>query len=343
MIRREVTEFDRWRYGGYYYRTVSLATAMAQPVPAVTRLWFHIDPSNSTNFIDLSLAASAANRRFIRQSKAWAVAGMTLHTPEGVIGNFDVAKVPDTWMAKNAHRKSKELWMRSQDQVLDLQPTIAARYRDFKVYLDEDMVGATVQDITANPANDGEIMLPVDRRDFVSKIGEWEYSTYQLPVDGGSAAPAERTLHFTGANAGTSLGMIHGYGLSRSRPQLIEPNTPTDGGWMLEVMDVADNLDEIREDVSDNNDKPPYRVGDQASALEFYPGGVNNQPSAALHTVAFVTGSTVGGKTRVEGGIFNCGLIRFDWNLTPAAGNPAMYLAVDLVPGMDKGYMLGEY
>lgn len=267
---------------------------------------------------------------------------MSLHTPDGVIGDFDVSKVPDTWMAKNAHSKSKMLWMESQDQVLDVQPTVAARYRDFKIYLDSEMVGAGVQAPDANPALDGDILLPVDRLNAKAKIGEWIYSTYQLPVDGGAVAPLERTLHMVGGNTTTSLGMIHGYGLSRSRPQVIEPNTPIDGGWMLEVMDVADNLDEIREDVTDNNDSPPYRVGDESSASEFYPGGVNNQPFAALHATGFVSGTSVGGKTRVEGGVFHCGLMRFDWNLT-AAVSDVMYLAVDLVPGYDKGYMLEDY
>ena len=314
---------------------------MAKIVPAVTRLWFHIDPNNARNYIDLSLAASVANRRFYRQSKSWAVAGMTLHTSDGTTGEFDTSKVPDTWMAKNAHSKSKELWMESQDQVLDIQPTVAARYRDFKVHLDADMVGAVLQDTSSNPATNGEIMLPIDRANFVAKPGEWIYSTYQLPVDGGSVAPLERSLHFVGPDAGTSLGMISGYGLSRSRPQLIEPNTPTDGGWMLEVMDVADNFDEIRQDVSDNNDVPPYRVGDAANPLEFYPGGVNNQPSAALHAVNFVSSSTVGGKTSVHGGLFHCGLIRFDWNILSTA--TSMFLAVDLVPGQDNGYLTEEY
>ncbi len=313
---------------------------MAKIAPSVTRLWFHIKSANNTNYVDLSLAASAANRRFYRQGMTWAVAGMTLHTPEGVVGSFDVSKVPHTWMANNAYIKSKELWMESQDQVLDIQPTVAARYRDFKVHIDEEMVGAALQGASANAANNGEILLPVDRGDFPAKVGEWVYSTYQLPVDGGSSAPLERTLHFVGADGSNSLGMISGYGLSRSRPQLIEPNTPLDGGWMLEVMDVADNLDEIRQDVTDNNDVPPYRVGDE-TATEFYPGGVNNQPEAARHATSFVTGSTVGGKTRVEGGMFNCGLIRFDWDL--GSGDADMYLAIDLVPGTKKGYLTEAY
>jgi hypothetical protein len=317
---------------------------MAKIAPATTRLWFHINSTNLVNFIDLSLAASAANRRFYRQGTSWAVAGMTLHTDSGIAGSFDTSKVPDTWMAHNAHTKSKELWFESQDQVLDVQPTVAARYRDFKVHLDTDMVGAAIQDVSNLPANNGEILLPIDRLNSTAKIGEWTYSTYQLPRDGGSLAPFEKLLHFVGPDkvtAPASLGMISGYGLSRSRPSSIEPNTPRDGGWMLEVMDVADNLDEIRDDLSENNDVPPYRVGNELDVLEYYPGGVQNQPNAALHAVNFISGSTVGGKTAVHGGMFHCGLIRFDWELTGLESS--MFLAIDLVPGTQKGYLTEAY
>ena len=327
--------------------------------PAVTRLWFHINPNNARNYVDLSLACSAANRRFYRQGLRWAVAGMTLHTGSNTTGEFDVSKVPDTWVAKNAFEKSKMLWMKSQDQVLDDQPTIAARYRDFKVFLDQEMNSAQKQPVSTDPAANDTIMLPVDRNDQIAKYSEWVYSSLQLPTDGGASAPDSVTLHFVGADydVGTnqiSKGMIHGYGLSRSRPQDIDPNTPGDGGWMNDVFDVADNLDEIREDVEDENNKPPYRVGTAGEEEEYYPGGDNNQTDAALHAVAFVSGTTVGGKTRVDGGMFNCGLIRFDWNLnpatTPATGDPplpqpdtSMYLAIDLVPGTHKGYMAEAY
>lgn len=311
--------------------------------PAVTRLWFHVTPGTGKNYIDLSLAASAANRRFYRQGTTWAVAGMSLHAGEGITGVFDVSKMPETWVAKNAYSKSKKLWMKSQDQVLDDQPTIAAKYRDFKVFLDSDMVAADIQDATANPATTGEIMLPVDRQDFTAKIGEWTYSTIQLPNAGGASAPTEVTLHMVGNDDGNSRGMIHGYGLARSRPQTIEPNTPTAGGWMNDVFDVADMNDEIRLDVTDNNDVPPYRVGDEVSNDEFYPGGKNNTPSTALHAVSYVTNSTVGGATHVQGGTFPCGLIRFDWDLIDKESIGSMYLAIDLIPGSYKGYLTEVY
>jgi hypothetical protein len=266
-----------------------------------------------------------------------------LHTQANTIGAFDVSKVPDSWIAKNAFEKSKLLWMKSQDQVLDDQPSIKARYRDFKVFLDQEMTVATKQAVATSPAIDNDILLPIDRNSQIAKYGEWIYSSIQFPVDGGSSAPVARNLHFVGGDYSTiSKGMIHGYGLSRSRPQDVDPNTPGDGGWMNEVFDVADNLDEIREDIEEENNVPPYRVGTAGETEEYYPGGENNQTDAALHAVAYVSGTTVGGKTRVEGGMFNCGLIRFDWDLTPGV-DTSMFLAIDLVPGTHKGYMAEAY
>jgi len=317
---------------------------MAKIAPSVTRLWFHINPNNNYNFVDLSLAASAANRRFYRQGTTWAVAGMSLVTQSNTTGVVDVSKMPDTWMAKNSHTMVKKLWMKSQDQVLDDQPSIAAKYRDFKIYLDKEMVGAAVQSVGSVAALDQQILLPVDRLNLAILPGEWTYSTIQLPVDGGSASPKEVTMHMVGDDSADSRGLIHGYGLARSRPQTLEPNTPSDQGWITGIFDTADNLDEIRLDVTDNNDYPPYRVGDTASGFtnEYYPGGANNHPYAALHSVANVTGTTVGGKTHIEGGMFGCGLIRFDWDLDPA-GDTQMWLAIDLVPGSYKGYLTEVY
>ena len=131
--------------------------------PAVTRLWFHVSSGNGTNYVDLSLAASAANRRFYRQSSQWAVAGMALHTfasgSDPVLGSVDVLKLPDTWVAHNSHTKAKSLWMKSQDQVLDDQPSIKAKYNDFKVYMDSNMAGSDIQAVSTSAAADGDILF----------------------------------------------------------------------------------------------------------------------------------------------------------------------------------------
>ena len=323
---------------------------MAKIQPSVTRLWFHVNSRNATNYLDLSLAASVANRRFYRQSASWAVAGMSLHTfPSGsdsVVGTIDVEKIPDTWVAQNAHTKAKSLWMESQKQVLDEQPSIKARYNDFKIFLDSDMTGSDIQAFSTDAAADGDILIPVDSTNKTHGVGEWIYSTIQLPNDGGANPPTEITMHMVGDDAGDSRGIIHGYALSRSRPQKFDPSVPSDDGWMNEVFDVADLNEDIREDVVENNDVPPYRVGDANGSsptqdLEFYPGGKTNVPNPAIHTKQFITGTTVGGKTHIEGGVFGCGLIKFNWSVSNA--QDSMYLCVDLVPGKYKGYLTEVY
>ena len=276
--------------------------------PAVTRLWFRIDGYSNYNYVDLSLAASAINRRFYRQGTTWAVSGMSLHTT-GATGSVEVSKIPDSWVAKNAHTKAKSMWMKSQAQVLDEQPTVASKYRDFKIYMDEDMIGVQEQDINV-PAGNGTLLLPVDRRGYTIKTGEWDYSTIQLPDTGGSNPPTEVTMHMVGDDdlANGSVAIIHGYAESRSRPYRNDPNIPADGGWMNSVLDVADNLDEIREDLSENNNQPPYKVGDvnastASQQVTFYPNGPNNQPHLALHDKQGISSTTVGGKTHINGGM----------------------------------------
>ena len=115
---------------------------------------------------------------------------------------------------------------------------------------------------------------------------------------------------------------------------------------MGDVFDVADLNEEIREDIIENNDIAPYRVGDADSTSPtldntFYPGGGTNMSGTALHTRQFVTGTTIGGKTHIEGGMFGCGLIRFDWDISNA--DDSMYLCVDLGPGGYKGYLTEVY
>jgi hypothetical protein len=315
--------------------------------PSVTRLWFHIIPQRGTsNYVDLSLAASVANRRFYRQSTNWAVAGMSLHAGTGTSGSFVTSKVPETWVAANAHSKAKRMWMDSQKQVLDNEPSIKARYNDFKIYLDKNMAQATLQDVSASPANAEEILMPIDRQNNTAKPGEWAYSNIVIPVDGGASAPLEYKMFMVGDDdtANNAVSIIHGYGLSRSRPQQEEPNVPSPGGWMNDIFDVADNLDEIRADVIDENDTPPYRVGDDTgqfpSVGEFYPGGEQNVPNSQIHAKNFLTTTTVGGKTHVQGGMFPCGLIRFDWDIS---SDENLYLAIDLVPGAYKGYLTEAY
>ena len=61
-------------------------------------------------------------------------------------------------------------------------------------------------------------------------------------------------------------------------------------------------------------------------------------PGLAYHDSAYASGTTVGGVTRMKGGVFPAGLIRVASILNIPAGETAL-LQVNLVPGEHRGYL----
>ncbi len=311
--------------------------------PAVMNLSFTATGSG-TNYIDLSRAASIVNRRFYRQGINWSVAGFTITTAGNTSpGVVTICKAPTTWVTYNAWVKSKAMWDRMNDQILDSEPGLEGRYADFKVSLTDGMSYASAQTGT-NPAN-GEILMPTNcGYDLPQTNGmEWNYSSIQVPNDGGALPPTENRLHIVGADnvgVGTeSRGLIHGYGLSRARPvNTGEPSLPGDGGWMTELFDLADNLEEIRDDIAGDNDRAPYPTGDSNSVLEFYPGGATNMPDTEVVGYASFGSSATQSvfQRSIKGGMFPCGLIEIKSDLN----GPSFYdIIVHLVPGHHRGYL----
>ena len=305
---------------------------------------------NGTNYIDLSRAASVVNRRFYRQGINWSVAGFTITTNGNTApGSVTICKAPTTWVTYNAWVKAKAMWDRMNDQVLDGEEGIQGRYADFKVYLDAGMATATLQSTIAPTS--GQILQPVDcmynlpytETGISVPIGaEWDYSQIQIPQDGGALPPAERDLHIVGDNSGNSKGIIRGYALSRARPvNTGEPNSPGEG-WMTDLFDLADNLEEIRDDLIGQNDRPPYPVEDNAGGSpynEAYPGGTNYSTEvvgyASFGASVGATGSITLQRS-IKGGMFPCGLIEVKSDLT----GPTFYdIIVHLVPGNHRGYL----
>ncbi len=311
--------------------------------PAVMNLSFTA-VGTGTNYIDLSQAASIVNRRFYRQGLNWSVAGFTV-TVTGTTtspGSVTICKAPTTWVLYNAWKKSRAMWDKMNEQVLDDQPGIEGKYADFKVYLDSGHQQATAQTSITGPF-DGEQLLPTDcSYNLPSSNGrEWNYSNIQVPNDGGALPPSPFDLHLVGADTAASKGVVHGYALSRSRPMTNpgEPNVPTDGGWMQELFDVADNLEEVRDALESQNDRPPYAVGNPASTTEFYPGGDTNLPGTEVVGYGtFSTGGTnaITAQRFIKGGLFPCGLIEVKAAL---AGITFYDIIVHLVPGKHRGYL----
>lgn len=335
-----------------YRKSKGKARRFKKIEPAVMRMTFSIptDPTGAatTQFLDLSLAASIANRRFYRQGINWAVAGIKL-TAQGT-GNVRTSKVPTTWVAGNAWEKSFRMWQKMNDQVLDDEPSIQGRYHDFKVYADSTMVGAAVQQdgftglgpFILTPVDSGGNLTKGDYTGAVAPRADWAYSKIQIPNDPTTGLTDEHFLHFVGPEvANVSVGLIEGYAKSRSRPQEQDPNVPVGEGWMNELFDLGENNEEIRDDLVDDNDRPPYAVIGAASSRESYPGGSEEFPQLQYVDFSEFTATTVSGTNYIQGGNYPCGLIRFDIDndATASGGFGNLLIQVDLVPGHHRGYL----
>lgn len=327
--------------------------------PAVKTLYFNVP--NGTSWVDLSLTASAINRRFYRQGINWAVSGFTFFNKGAGIGNVTVSKLPDSWTVSNSWEKGFRTWQRMQDQVLDENPSLRTRYRDFKIYADTTHAQSTIQ-TTASVAGLSNIsLMPVSPDgNLILKRGEWEYSTIVMPNDPLSGgATVDYSIHMigdnmnvaTGGNPINSKGLIMGYGFSRSRPQDFDPNIPDADGsqvgedWMTDVFDLGDQQPALRDDLVDQNDQPPYRVGssdptDATNEQIYYVGGDQNLPSLELHDEVGFTSTTVSSKNLMRGNNFPCGLIKIE-NTVPddSETSAPIYMQIHLVPGTHKGYL----
>lgn len=314
--------------------------------PAVMQLELQIPTGLS--YIDLSLCASIVNRRGYKQENMnWAVSSFEFLGTASSSGTLAIAKLPETWIYSNAYQKSRALWHEMNDQVLDDEPGIQGKYHDFKIAMDANMVAQSVQ-CQATPG--GRILTPRDTNgtlttgDFTGAVmprSDWNYSTIQIPNDPASGVTSEFSLHAVGPNQSVaagdpvdSKGLIHGYAKARSRPQEQDPNVPLGEGWMNELFDVGENNEEIREDLVDDNDRPPYALIGAASQRESYPGGSEELPTAQIHGFCQFSSTTVSSKNSIQGGMFQNGLMVIS-NSTSGTIN----CLIHLLPGNNRGYL----
>jgi hypothetical protein len=304
--------------------------------PAVMTMAFEIPSGPQALTIDLSQVASLMNRRFYRQGINWAVAGFKVISGPGSTGGMSISQLPNTWITSNAWEKAFRAWNKQQMETVEDSgaQSAVARFRDFKIHADTLQVDAGF----------GANLLPIDLAGTTYATGEWESSLIVLPnllpdASGSLIEPREYRLHMVGDNFHSaaptgSRGIIEGYADSRAYPQSPDPVSPAvddPNNWLSRMFDVGADTSEILDNATDRNDNLPYPQVN-------YPGGETQAPTLQYHDSALVSGTTIGGTTRMKGGNFPCGLIRLNTNLTPPSEG-ANILVVDLVPGSHRGYL----
>ncbi len=229
------------------------------------------DTISTRNYIDMMQCHSLVNRVFARQGMNVLIESIEIGVQAGGAFQASILRLPQHWACVNAWTKTMEHWRAQQNERADetgLKSTIA-RYRDFKVYFDEDHVTAGYG---ANLIPSGYVLTDgIGTTDSY----EWEPSDVVLPNKGAPGTTVETHPHMLGDdNGNTSFGMIKAYAESRSRPFQTDPNLVdvASGGIFGEMMDVGDDNVEIVNNLQNQNDMPPYLMG-MDGAEEYYPGG----------------------------------------------------------------------
>jgi len=316
--------------------------------PAAMTLTFGLPVTDvaGVSYLDLSQCASLVNRRFYRQGINWAVAGIKLIAQPGLTGEVSVSKLPNTWVMSNAWEKGMRSWSKMNREALSESTSVRPKFLDFKIYADAGH----------HAAGYGANLLPA-----AHTVGEWAPSKFVVPF--GSADPGDTEefeviavgASYPGNAPGTTLNavsLIEGYASSRGLPNVLDPNAPADAAdtqgvdpenWLQAIFNEGtdQSLEIIESMITENNIAPYPFENDGVHTDTMYPGGANNAPGLQVHDYTNFTASSIGSISRIKGGNFPCGLIRFDttnWSVGPGK-EVNVLMMIDMVPGSHRGYL----
>lgn len=327
-------------------QTLTFAVSVPAGEPGVTTL--------QHNFIDLSQCASLVNRRFYRQGINWAVSGIKLLSePVGggqLSGQVTVQKLPETWVMSNAWEKGFRAWQKMNNEALEESESVRPRFLDYKIYADS---------LHHAAGFDGNLLPIVATNQAVA--GEWQSSKMTVPF--GPSSPGNVTdfeiiavgANYPGVSPVTSINavsLIEGYANSRGLPNVLDPNAPDDAvdadgstpeNWLAATFNEGtEQTTEIIESMvgalAENNIAPYPFENDGVHLDTMYPNGETQLSGLQIHDFELLTGTTIGGTTRIKGGMFPCGLM--DIAITNSGdANVSHKIVIDLVPGHHRGYL----
>jgi len=326
-------------------RKKTRTTTKLQPAEMTLSTAFTVPVGGFVNSftMDLSQMASIVNRRFYRQGLNWAVAGFKVRIVGTGQGSILVKKLPTTWTYANSWTKGFKHWQEMNKRATDDgQVDVSGRFLDFKIYADS----------THHSDGFGANLLPNDGLNLAT-AGSWIPSEIVVPDStfpsvGYEILGVGNNYPGAGASGKNAVSLVQGYANSRRLPYESDPNTPGAAddasgqfpeNWITSLSNQGTTQDsEVIQDLQ-AYDKPPYPFeGDGTATVTQYPGGAAQLPELMVHDVTDLTATTISGTSRLKGGNFPCGLVRFDAQNTGAA-DLNIALLIDLVPGTHRGYL----
>ena len=300
--------------------------------PAVTQLVYLVP--DGTSYVDLAKDLSKVNRRLYRQGYTYVIQDIQFFLNVGMkasdVQSLQFSTMGNSWIVHNAWKKAFAAWRaqaRSVEQLVD----IPAKWRDFKIYLDDSMRGGTT-------------LEPYAGEGAVYQAGEWNYSQFVWDDDG---TERETYAHMIGSDSGTTdFALVQNYADSRSRVQTNDPAHEAEASTNMYAKMLTIGDDELIADLIDNieaaNDSPPYDADD-------FPGGADNADVAV--TTRWLSCNATQGSVTVGGFIAPCGLIKIqntEYALDNAGSADGVYatgtaiqgaLILTIAPGPYRGVL----
>ena len=264
--------------------------------------------TETSHYIDLARDLSIVNRRLYRQGKDYHVKKITIVSsntpsvnnfgPDGAVktngGRISVATAPNSWVTKMAWKRAFDVFTRMNKEASEnLAGNIEGTWADFKVYLSNDMRGATLP-------------LPLDNGGNAGLLNEWVYS--QMVTPDGTSTADNFELHLLGnhvgaAGARSSVGLVKSFGESRATVNNDDPTVPGEASDdpLVNVFDYGTTVDDVVTNLEFFNDRPPYDIS-------FYPGDDGNMPKP----IVVQDTTLVDGRATLSSFTAMCGLLEFE-------------------------------
>jgi hypothetical protein len=288
-------------------------------------------------YLDVAEQLSRTNRKLFSQEYVYGIEDVAftfLPSASYDTVQIQLSTAGDTYSVHNSWVKGKALWDQMNALVLEDNPSVAGKWADFKVFLDNTHRIMRVA---------GDNMNAITSEGIATQAGEWDYSQYTMPqhdVDAaGQPLPADDTfIHLLGADSGApgafaSVGLVNAYALSRATIQPEAPNVPTAFGTSVFnlLTDSGSQEPELADIIRDDNDNPPYHEDN-------YPGAGINSIDAWL--TSFASATSIAPNAMLPGFLAQCGLVKIVVNAYlngDAVAAPDITLTCSVAPGMYKG------
>jgi hypothetical protein len=317
---------------------------MAKVPPLQTTLRFKMTPgavATGLGYVDSFKSLSQVNRKLIRQGQSIAIGSVEFgyFADPATVSVVEVRALTagNTWIVQNAWTKGYALWRQMQQLVLEDNPSVKGKWRDYKVQLESGQVSGNT---LAALDGDGDPYTGGGS----SPNGVWDLSTYVMPqheVDPATGLPLpadEFTAVLLGDDSPTKKSLCKAYADSRATVQFVDPNVPADisTSFFNLLTDSGSQEPELADIIIAENDQPPYDFDD-------YPGADVIAPVPSVQS--FGLASVGHPKGVLPGFIAECGLIKFEIRAYDQTGTlitdlqalGEVLIKINYVPGGSKG------